>query len=501
MKYLVERFSCDPSQTLVNIRLEIAKQLGLGASSLQIEILSRKLEYTNQTMRMVYDISVDTNEHVPNATGRLLPDMNSIRAGEYKGKDVPVIIGAGLSGLYAALKLAVAGANPIVLEQAQEPRKIAISLQNHDNSSFFAGFFGRNGAVLMRDRSPHSEELFRRLVKLNRVSASNKDYYLFLSPEACVALALDMVEDIRRLGGDVIYGAKWVDIKYLLGKVNKVSYIKDQKEESIKTSHVIFAMGAIEHASSVCLKNAGIRLQRAKNQLGLAIEYPIGEFNYTFLRESHPEWPSFFIKDHFLNRTGRSMHFSGPYLSGALHAHGAMARNELRLALDAKDASTAIFILSMTLNPEETKFIAADDGVPFFFQNNMRIDKPTSAPVESVTDFISKTSPWKLNQCKPSYKNGIFMEDLHRFLPNYVSDAFQSSLQFLSNKYPLLSSPNGLVYGFLEGRGSHEEIETHDYETNKKGILSIPGNQNLSLNLNIMLASSSEAVDHLLQNL
>ena len=501
MKYLVERFSCDPSQTLSNIRLEIAKQLGLGATSIQIEILNRKLEYANQTMRMVCDISVDTNERVPNATGRLLPEMNSVCVGEYKAKDTPVIVGAGLSGLYAGLKLALAGARPIVLEQSQEPQKNVITPQNRDISFATAGFFGRNGAVLMRDRSPHSEELFRRLVKLNRISPTNKDYYLFLSPDACVSLAMDMVADIRKLGGEVIYEAKWVDIKYLLGKVSKVSYIKNQKEELIKTSHVLFAIGAIEHASSVCLKNAGIRLQRAKNQLGLAIEYPIGEFNYTFLRESHPEWPLFFIKDHFLNRTGRSMHFSGPYLNGALHAHGTMARNELRLALDAKEATTAIFMLSMTLDPEETKFIAADDGVPFFFQNNMRVDKPTSAPVESVSDFISKTSPWKLNQCKPSYKNGIFMEDLHRFLPNYVSDAFQSSLQFLSNKYPLLSSPNGLVYGFVEGRGSHEEIELHDYETNKKGIFAIPSNQNLSLNLNITLASSSEAVDHLLQNL
>ena len=501
MKYLVERFSCAPSETLANIRLEIAKQLGLGATSLQIEILNRRLEYSNQTMRMVYDISVDTNEHVPNATARLLPDLNSIRVGEYKGKDTPVIIGAGLSGLYAAVRLAIAGANPVVLEQASEPQKNVITQQNTGISPSSAGYFGRNGAVLMRDRSAASEDLFQRLVKLNRISPNNKDYYLFLTPDTCVALALDMVEDIRKLGGEVIYNARWVDIKYLLGKVSKVSYIKDQKEEPIKTSHVIFAMGAIDHATSVCLKNAGIRLQRAKNQLGLAIEYPIGEYNYTFLRESHPEWPSFFVKDHFLNRTGRSMHFSGPYLLGALHAHGAMARNELRLSLDAKDASTAIFMLSMTLTPEETKFIVAEDGVPFFFQNNMRIDKPTSAPVESVTDFISKTVPWKLNQCKPSYKNGIFMEDLHRFLPNYVSDAFQSSLQFLSNKYPLLSSHNGLVYGFLEGRGSHEEIEVHDYQTCKKGILAIPGNQNLSLNLNIMLSASYAAVDYLLQNI
>ena len=503
MKYLLDHFKAEPNDTLATLRVAVSKRLNLPSNSIRIEILSRYLSWNVQLRKMeiVYDLSVDTNEFIRDTTVRFLPEVEKAPAKTYGKKLPPVIVGAGFTGLAAALSLAKAGAKPIVIERCKESFNTSKTPQNEDEINTYGGFHGRNGALFIHERTPIGEDIFQRLIRAGRVQPINKDRYHFLSPEECVGLTTNMIAEIRKLGGEVLFDADWIGCDYFLGKLKRVRYVRNGKEEQIKTNHLVFATSALDPTTASCLVDSKISLRHKKNHLGLIIEYPYSEYKSAFLKGMRTTWPHFFIEEKFSGKDGRAISFTGPYLHGEIHSHGHLAPNELRFALDGKDETATVkFILSVELSPAEAKLVAREDAISPLFYMTLRKDRPLSAPVEMVTDFVTKREPWKLGRTKPSYKKGVFMSNLHSFLDNSISDSLQYGMVHINRNYPLFASSNGLVYGFIESGGSAFEIVQEDFYTSKRGVFALQEPQNLTLNLNQSLQAGEDIAAFLLDD-
>lgn len=498
MKYLLDKFPCDPNDSLANIRVAVAKRLGLATSVIRVEILRRRLSWTGTKLLMVYDLVVDTNEFIRDTSIRFLPDPETMRVKSYPYRDTPVIVGAGFTGLYLALRLAQSGANPIVLERHPETLNSNKTLQNPDKITSYGGFFGRSGGVFMHDSKLLDEEIFQRLVRLGRIQPSSKDRVYFLTPEDCVALTTSFVKEIRSLGGQVLFDAQWIGNDYFLGKLKRVHYLRNGKEETLKTRTLVFTNGYIDHETALCLKTAGIDVMASGLQIGVLIEYPWTDMKTSFLKGQRPTWPEFFIHESFKSKNGRGIHLYGPFSMGEIHAHGPLLDNEIRLANDGVREQTAKFIYGIDLSPAEARFVISPDGSPSLHQMLYRKDKPLSVPVESISDFVHKSEPWKITKLKSTYKRGIFIENLHTFLPDNISDAFQYGLVHLAKYYPMLSSPRGLVYGFLESSGCGVSIQQSNYCSSKKGVYVVPPRQTLSMRVNEVFEAANQAADFLL---
>lgn len=502
MKYLLDHFHAEPNDSMASLRLSVSKRLRLPSSSIRIEILSRHLEWNikEKKMEMVYDLCIDTNEFVRDTSIRFLPELEATKVKDCNKKLPPVIVGGGIIGLSAALYLSRFGAKPIVLERGEETLNSNKTLQNEDKLTSYGGFHGRNGAVFIHERTSLSEDIFQRLVRTGIVQPTLKDRYIFLTPENCVLLVTNMINDIRKAGGEVRFNSEWIGCDYFLGKLKRVHYLRNGKEETIKTKELLFAVSSLDSSTVSCLANSKIEVQPKKTRIGLVIEYPYSEYKAAFLKGSRITWPNFFIDETFLSKDGRSIRFTGPYPHSEIHVNGHVANNEARLGLDGKGESTAKFILSVDVNLNESKYIVGSDGDSAFYHMMLRKDKPLSLPVEMVTDFISKREPWKLGRTKPSYKNGVFMCDLHGFLHDSISDILQYGLVHIYRNYPLFSSNNGLIYGFMESAGSPFEIFQEDYYTSKRGVFAIEDPQNLGLNLNQSIQTGVDVASFLLKD-
>lgn len=501
MKYLLDNFHVEPNDSMASLRVAVSKRLNLPSSVLRIEILSRRLEwsFSSKKMEMVYDLSVDTNEFIRDTSIRFLPDPETTRVKEHHRSDCPVIIGAGIIGLSAALHLARSGAKPIVLERGKEALNSNKTLQNEDLITAYGGYFGRNGATFVHNRTAISEDIFQRLVRAGRVQPTNKDHYLFLSPDDCVLLTTSLINDIRTLGGQVLFDCEWIGCDYFMRRLKRIRYIRNDTEQIIKTKTILFACGSIDSNTADCLAASKIDLSYKKNQLGIVLEYPLAEYKSAFLKGARTTWPHYFINETFKGKDGRPIHFSGPFFRGVVVPHGELADNELRIALSSSVDTTALFSLSVDLSEKEARSVFGQGDDSPLFHMIYRKDKPYSVPVETVVDFAKKNHPWKLGKAKASYKKGIFMADLHSFLQNPISDSLQYGLVHIGRNYPLFTSQSGLVYGFMEAGGSSIEIDQEGCYTNRRGVYAVPSVQNLSMNLNDSIAAGVQAADVLLE--
>ena len=166
----------------------------------------------------------------------------------------PIIVGFGPSGMLAALILAKAGANPIIIERGK-----SVELRSKDINNFWKNKvlniesnvqFGEGGAGTFSDGKLTTG------IKDVRCRVVLEEFVKFGAPEEILYLAkphigtdnlIKMVKNIRneilKLGGKILFEHKFVDFNC---KNNNIVSIKVKNNDSIfeiETNHVILAIG------------------------------------------------------------------------------------------------------------------------------------------------------------------------------------------------------------------------------------------------------------------
>lgn len=215
--------------------------------------------------------------------------MPKINLNNKENKKV-VIIGAGPSGLFAALTLVQNGLSPIIIEQGEaiEKRKETVDIFRKEGklNPLSNVQFGEGGAGTFSDgklttgiNSPFCKKVLEEFVHFGA-----PEEILYLSkPHIGTDLLIDVIRNIREYiisnGGKFLFNTKAIDFKIENNVIKAVIVKNESSTEEIKASHVIAAIGHSSRDTFEKLYERNIYMEPKNFSVGVRIEHLQEEIN------------------------------------------------------------------------------------------------------------------------------------------------------------------------------------------------------------------------------
>ncbi|PKM62375.1 MAG: hypothetical protein CVU97_05660 [Firmicutes bacterium HGW-Firmicutes-21] len=383
-------------------------------------------------------------------------------------KQRPVIVGFGPSGIFCALMLARAGANPIVLERGGtvEERTRAVE------SFFTAGIldennniqFGEGGAgtfsdgklnTLVKDKTFRGYYVLKELVK-----AGAPDEILYLNkPHIGTDRLREVVVGLRReiisLGGEVLFNTRLTDVIIENGVVTGAvceDKTKGTKRE-IKTDTLFLAAGHSAIDVFAMLDSRKVPLERKPFSVGVRIEHLQSEIDKTQYRgyAGSPYLPAADYKIVCHTKNGRALYSfcmcPGGIVVAASSENGGVVTNGM--SYHARDGINANSALLVTVGPQDLPDNSLFAGVGL----QRTIEKKAfllgggsyKAPCQCVGDFLERKPSTSFGIIKPSYPLGVTPCDLNKLLPSFITDTLRDGIMGLEKLLKGFSAPEAVL--------------------------------------------------------
>ena len=201
-----------------------------------------------------------------------------------------IIIGAGPSGLFAALTLVQNGISPIIIEQGEpvEKRKETVDIFRKEgklnplsNVQFGEGGSGTfsDGKLTTGINSPFCRKVLEEFVNFG----APKEILYLSKPHIGTDLLLNIIRNIREYiisnGGKFLFNTKAIDFKIENQAIKAVTVKNGSSTEEIKSSHVIAAIGHSSRDTFEKLYERNIYMEAKNFSVGVRIEHLQEEIN------------------------------------------------------------------------------------------------------------------------------------------------------------------------------------------------------------------------------
>ena len=239
---------------------------------------------------MVYSVDFEAQKVTLNPNPKIkleiAPDLTYKAAVSAEGavsmKHRPVIVGFGPAGMFAGLILAQAGYRPVVLERGQDvdSRTAAVEkfwetgeLDTESNVQFGEGGAGTfsDGKLTTGIKDVRIRKVLEELVK----AGSPEDILYKQKPHVGTDVLRGVVksirEEIKALGGDVIFGARVADFVEIEGELSAVCLADGRV---IDCEAAVFAIGHSSRDTFRWLHKKGVEMTQKPFSIGLRIEHP-----------------------------------------------------------------------------------------------------------------------------------------------------------------------------------------------------------------------------------
>jgi len=422
---------------------------------------------------------------------------------------IPVVVGSGPSGLFAALTLVEKGFPPIIIERGRE-----ISKRIKDVNLFWGtGIlntksnvqFGEGGAGTFSDgkltsgiKSSHTRKILETFVE----SGAPEEILYMSKPHIGTDILRKVVVNIRKYliskGTQIFFETKLTGIKSNDGILEGI-FIESADENKIDTTkyiptqNLILATGHSARDTYKMLYKSGVKMNAKPFSMGIRVEHlqkdiDISQYGLQSdeMRKILP--PSDYkLSCHLPN--GRSVYSfcmcpGGEVIAGASEEGQVVTNGMSFRKRDNKNANSAILV---NVTPEDfftfgnrlDRSVAVEDypldGIEFqeFWEKKAYIAGGGNfyAPCEYLGSFLGDKASGTFSDTEPSYRPGVKETKTQGYLPEFITESIKQAFPVFNNKINGFASPGAVITG-IESRSSSPVriIRDEHFESNIKGI-------------------------------
>ncbi len=384
----------------------------------------------------------------------------------------PVVVGAGPAGLFAALTLAQAGANPILIERGkpvdQRTRDVTAMQQQgildpDSNVQFGEGGAGTfsDGKLTTGTKSPYIRTVLNTFVQHG---APEEILYLskpHIGTDKLKAVVASMREEIIRLGGTVLFETRVTELLTRGSRVEGVRVVHQGEEREILTDSVLLAIGHSARDTMQRLFGQGVMMVQKPFAMGVRIEHPqelISKAQYGRCW-NHPALGAADYKLAVHTPDGRGCYSfcmcpGGEVIAAASQKEGLCVNGMSYHARDGRNANAALLV---GVNPEDF----GDDHPLAGFVWQRSIEQAAyrlggggyRAPVQRVEDLLNSRATKSLGEVLPTYQPGVTPADLRECLPGFIVENLKFGIRRMDGQLRGFAHPDAVLTG-VETRSS-----------------------------------------------
>ncbi|MGN1367844.1 MAG: NAD(P)/FAD-dependent oxidoreductase [Aristaeellaceae bacterium] len=384
----------------------------------------------------------------------------------------PVVVGAGPAGLFAALTLAQAGANPILVERGKpvdERTRDVAAMQQHgvldpdSNVQFGEGGAGAfsDGKLTTGTKSPYIRTVLQTFV----AHGAPEDILYLSKPhigtDRLKGVVASMRQEIIRLGGTVLFETRVTELIVRGHRVEGVKVLHRGEERELLTDSVLLAIGHSARDTMQRLFHQGVMMVQKPFAMGVRIEHPqslISQRQYGAAWQ-HPALGAADYKLAVHTPDGRGVYTfcmcpGGEVIAAASQEGGLCVNGMSYHARAGRNANAALLV---GVNPGDF----GDDHPLAGFVWQRSIEQSAfrlggggyKAPVQRVEDLLAGRATTHLGEVLPTYQPGVTPADLRGCLPEFIIEDLKFGIRRMDGQLRGFAHPDAVLTG-VETRSS-----------------------------------------------